>query len=145
MATADAERNVERVRAGFEAFNSGDVEGVLAVLADDVEIYSSPALANPGTYRGHDGYQQWLAEWLEAWEGLEMSVERIEPVGARHVVVGVLQTARGQGSGVEVEMRTAFMFELGEDKTRALHLYATWDEAVAQAARREGKVGNEAL
>jgi|tagenome__1003787_1003787.scaffolds.fasta_scaffold19539034_2 ketosteroid isomerase-like protein len=138
MATADSERNLKRVRAGLDAFNRGDVDGVLAVLADDVEIFSSPALANPGTYHGHPGYQEWVGEWLEAWEGLAISVERIEPVGERHVVVGVLQTARGQGSGVEVEMTTAFMFELDERETRALHLYATWDEAVAAAERREG-------
>jgi ketosteroid isomerase-like protein len=136
MAAADRQRNVERVRAGLDAFNSGDLEGVLGVLADDVEIFSSPALANPGTYRGHSGYQEWVGEWLEAWEGLEISIERIEAVGERHVVVGVLQTARGQGSGVKVEMTTAFMFELGVDETKALHLYATWDEAVAEAKRR---------
>jgi ketosteroid isomerase-like protein len=138
MATADSERNLRRVRAGLDAFNRGDVDGVLAVLADDVEIFSSPALANPGTYHGHRGYQDWVGQWLEAWDGLTIEIERIEPVGERHVVVGVLQTARGQGSGVEVEMTTAFMFELEERSTKALHLYATWDEAVAAAKRREG-------
>jgi len=138
MATADSERNIERVRAGLDAFNRGDVDGVLAVLADDVEIFSSPALANPGTYHGHRGYQEWVGQWLEAWDGLTIEIERIEPVGERHVVVGVLQTARGRGSGVEVEMTTAFMFDLEERATRALHLYATWDEAVGAAKRREG-------
>ena len=58
MATADSGRNIERVRAGLDAFNRGDVDGVLTVLADDVEIFSSPALANPGTYHGHRGYQE---------------------------------------------------------------------------------------
>jgi ketosteroid isomerase-like protein len=137
MATGDDERNVERVRAGLDAFNRGELDGVLAVLADDVEIFSSPALANPGTYHGHRGYQAWVAQWLEAWEGLTIEIERIEPVSERHVVVGVHQAARGRGSGVEVEMTTAFMFELDERETRALHLYATWDEAVAAAERRE--------
>src|SRR5436190_5971988 len=109
MARDSSERNVERARAGLEAFNRGDVEGVLAVLADDIEIFSSPALANPGTFHGHQGYLQWVGDWLEAWEGLTIKVERIEPVGERHVVVAVRQTARGSGSGIPVEMETAFM------------------------------------
>jgi ketosteroid isomerase-like protein len=136
MAAADSERNVERVRAGLDAFNRGDRDGVLAVLADDVEVFSSPALANPGTYHGHRGYQDWVGQWLEAWDGLTIEIGRIAPVGDRHVVVGVQQTARGRGSGVQVDMTTAFMFELDELGTRALHLYATWDEAVAEAERR---------
>jgi ketosteroid isomerase-like protein len=129
--------NVDRVRRGIDAFNRGDLDGVLAILQDDVEIYSSPALANPGTYRGHDGYRQWAGQWLEAWEGLRMDIERIEPVGERRVVVNVCQRAQGRGSGVEVDMDIFFMFDLGEEKTRALHLYATWDEAMAEAERRK--------
>jgi ketosteroid isomerase-like protein len=137
MATADGERNVERVRTGFEAFNRGDFEAVLAFFSDDVEIFSSPSLANPGTYHGHDGYREWLAQWLEVWEGFEPRIERIEPVGAHHVVAGVRQSARGRGSGIEVEMTLAYMLDLGEATTRAMHLYPTWDEAIAEAARRE--------
>jgi hypothetical protein len=49
----------------------------------------------------------------------------------------VRQIARGQGSGAEVEMTTAFMFGLDERATRALHLYASWAEAVDAAERRE--------
>jgi ketosteroid isomerase-like protein len=137
MVTSRKGRNVERVRAGLDAFNRGDLDGVLAVLADDVEIFSSPALANPGTYHGHRGYQDWVGQWLEAWVGLRIEIDRIEAVSDSHVVVGVRQTARGQGSGVEVEMTTAFMFELDERATTALHLYATWDEAIAAVERRE--------
>ncbi len=132
------EENVARVRTGIEAFNRGDVKGVLQFLDEDVEIFSSPELANPGTYRGHDGYQQWLGNWLEVWDGFEADVERVEPVGEGHVVAAVHQHARGKGSGIEVEMRVGYMFELGESNTKALHLYPTWDEAMAAAREREG-------
>jgi uncharacterized protein len=139
MATADHDRNVERVRAGLDAFNRGDVDAVLAFLDDDIEIFSSQALVNAGTYRGHDGYEQWLAQWLDAWNGFTVEVERIEPVGEHHVVAAVRQMARGKGSGIEVEMRIAYTLDLGEERTKALHLYPTRDEAVAVAERREAE------
>jgi ketosteroid isomerase-like protein len=137
MATDSQIENVARVRAGLEAFNRGDFDAVLAILEAGVEIFSSPALANPGTFRGHEGYERWVGEWLDAWEWFEVHPERIEPVGERHVVVDVHQTAHGRGSGIPVEMRIAYMFELGEQAMKALHLYPTWGEALAVAERRE--------
>jgi ketosteroid isomerase-like protein len=136
MASRQAE-NVERVRTGLDAFNRGDVGGVFAVLDEDVEIYSSPALANPGTFHGHAGYERWVGQWLDAWDGLELELQRINPVGERHVIVEVRQTAHGRGSGIPVEMLVTFMFELGDQATRALHLYPSWEEALAAAERRE--------
>lgn len=90
MATvAERQRqNVARARAGFDAFNRGDLEGVLAVLAEDIEVFSSPALPNSGTFR-------------------------------------------------PVDMRVAYMLELGDERTKALHLYPSWAEAVAAAERRD--------
>jgi ketosteroid isomerase-like protein len=137
MAGARAIENVARVETGLDAFNRGDTDGVLAILEPDVEIFSSPALANPGSFRGHDGYRRWVTQWLDAWEGLQLDLERIEPVGQRHVIVEVRQIARGRGSGVPVEMRVTFMFELADRATRALHLYSSWEEAFAVAEGRE--------
>jgi ketosteroid isomerase-like protein len=133
------ENNVQRVREGVNAFNRGDVGGVFAVLADDVEIFSSPALVNAGTFHGHEGYAQWVGQWLDAWDEFTIEVERIEPVGDRHVVVDVRQTGRGRGSGIHVEMRIGYMFDLGDEATKALHLYPSWDEALAAARQREGE------
>jgi ketosteroid isomerase-like protein len=131
------EENVARVRTGMQAFNRGDVEAVLQFLDEEIEIFSSPELANPGTYHGHEGYQQWLSNWLEVWDGFEVDVEHVEAVGGRHVVAAIHQHARGKGSGVEVDMRIAYMFEVDESRTMALHLYPSWDEAMAVARERE--------
>jgi ketosteroid isomerase-like protein len=135
--TLDPESNVARVRRGIDAFNRGDGEAVLEFFDEDIEIYATSQLANSGTYHGHEGYQRWLAEWLDAWDDFTLDVGRVEPVGDHHVVAGIRQTARGKGSGIPVEMPTAYMFDLNEEGTRAFHLYLTWDEAVAEAERRE--------
>jgi ketosteroid isomerase-like protein len=129
--------NVEAIRAGVEAFRRGELDEVLAMFDEDVEIYMPTELPNSGTYRGHDGYRKWVAQWLEAWEGFDLEIEQIEPVGQTHVVARTHQTGRGKGSGIPVEMWIAYMWDVRDGKAIAMHLYATVGEAVEVAERRE--------
>jgi ketosteroid isomerase-like protein len=128
----------------MDAYARGDMPEVLALLDDDVELYSPPELGNsPAAVRGHDGYLRWLNAWLEAWEDYEVEVERIEPVGERHVVADCRQRATGRESGVAVEFVVAYMWEVAAGRATAFHLYRTWDEAVAAAMQREADAGGD--
>src|SRR5882724_2288669 len=98
------EQNAELASELLVTFHSGDIEALLARLDPEVEVFSNPELPNPGTFKGRDGYLQWIGPWLEAWESFEVEAEAVEPVGQHHVVVTAHQTGRGRGSGVEVEM-----------------------------------------
>src|SRR4051794_13515203 len=120
MATDRQDENVPRVRRGIEAFNRGDAEAGPDFFDEGIEIYSTNELVNPGNYRGHNGYMEWVTEWLDAWDDFTLEVERIEPVGEHYVAVGVRQTGRGKESGIPVDMSIAYMFELGETQTQAL-------------------------
>jgi ketosteroid isomerase-like protein len=129
--------NLEVARAGYEAFQRDDLEGVLALTDPDVEIYLPPTLPNSGTFHGHEGYLTWLNQWLEAWEEFEIQALEMEPVGERHVVTTVHQTAKGKGSGIEVEMEIAYMSEIRDGKVAALQMYMTREDAVSVAEQRE--------
>ena len=132
------EIRIRRVREGLNAFSDGDAERVLDFFTEDIEIHSAAAAGNAGDFRGHDGYAIWLAEWLEAWDGFDLTPTRVEAIGEQHVVAETHQTARGRGSGVPVEQRMFYVFELRDDgKVAAMHLYSTWDEAVEVARARE--------
>jgi ketosteroid isomerase-like protein len=135
--TGEQHRRIELSRRGFDAFQRGDVEGVLAVLDPDVEVFSPPTLLNSGSFRGYEGYGKWLGAWLEAWEEFRIEVLDIETVGDRHTVIPVHQHAVGKGSGVPVEMDLAFMAELDGERFVALHLYPTSEDARAAAEQRE--------
>jgi ketosteroid isomerase-like protein len=133
------QRNVEHARRAFEAFDRGEGELVLEMMDPEIEVYSPPSLVNSGTFLGTDGYMRWLTEWLEAWEEFDAGVQydAIEPVGERHVVVPVHQTAVGRGSGVPVELDLCFMGQINGERWVALHLYPDVDEAREVAERRE--------
>jgi ketosteroid isomerase-like protein len=134
---ATEEQRIALATAGMEAFNSGDVPGMLAAVSEDIEIFASPELVNSGTYRGHDGFVRWVNAWTEAWE--EISVDVIEniPVGERCVVSAVHQEGRGRG-GIEVSMDIAFLFELDDEGTCGfLAMLPARDSAVELAQERE--------
>jgi len=52
--------------AAFGALNSGDLDGFMAVAAEDVEFTSMIAEVEGTTFRGHDGIYPSEAEALEA-------------------------------------------------------------------------------
>jgi ketosteroid isomerase-like protein len=134
---ATEEQREELARRGFEAVNAVDATAVVDLLAEDVEVFSSPELANPGTFHGHEGYLEWIQPWIEAWEGLNMEVTDTTLVGDRHVVADVRQTGQGR-AGIEVTMDVAFLFEADEDGRAAfVGLLPDHGKAMALARQRE--------
>ena len=129
--------NVELARRGIDAFVRGDLETVLSVVSDDVEVFSSPALANAGTYHGHDGFLHWTGDWVDAWERLDLEVISIEPVGESHVLAAVHQSAEGRASGVTVEMDVVFVFQAGDERCVYVALFPDRDSALKHTRERE--------
>jgi ketosteroid isomerase-like protein len=135
-------RNLEAVSTGVDAFRRGDAEGVLDFMCPDVEIFLPVEFPNSGTYRGHDGYLAWQADWLEAWDDFSIEIAGIQPVGERHVVALIRQTGKGRGSGIPVDMRIAYMWEVRGRQAAAFHLYPTEKQAVSVAEQRESQPAN---
>jgi hypothetical protein len=108
----DREEDLALIRAGIEAANRGDIDGLVALFDPEVEFHIAPGLGNAGTYHGHEGFRNGLGGWLEAWESFTIDVVELEPIGERHVVGDVRQLGRGRGSGIEVEMRLGYLWEV---------------------------------
>jgi ketosteroid isomerase-like protein len=127
----------DQVRRGMEAFNRGDLPAILAMLDDDVEVFSHPDTGNPGTYRGRDGYLEWAASWLEAWDDFRVEVREVEALDDEHVIAVTDQFGRGKGSGVEVGRRgVTFAFTLREGRATRLGLYLDREAALADLQLR---------
>ena len=121
----------------MEAFNEGDMARMLAVLSNDVEVYASPEMANAGQYHGHDGFVSWITAWTDAWEEMSAEVTDTIPVGERHIVTAIRSEGRGRG-GIELSMKLAFLFEVGDDGLCTyLAMVPTPEEAVELAEERE--------
>lgn len=136
-ATPDQSRNLALSERAFAAFSADRFDELLAIADPEVEVFASSDLANSGSFSGHEGLMTWMGAWLEAWEDFKIEVRRMEPVGERHVLTTVLQSAQGKGSGIPVEMEVTFLAEVEAEKFVALYLYTSWEDALRVAQQRE--------
>jgi ketosteroid isomerase-like protein len=135
---ASREQRESLARQGMEAFNAGDMGGMVAALSEDIEVYASPEMANAGQYRGHDGFVSWMTAWTDAWDEISAEVTDTIHVGDRHIVTAIHQEGRGR-DGIKLSMELAFLFEIGDDgRCRYLAMLPTPGEAVEIARDREG-------
>ncbi len=128
-----AEENKRVVQAIFEAFGRGDVPGVLAHLADDVEWRAPGPAAVPylGERRGHGGAAEFFTQL-----GSSVEFESFEPgafvaEGDRVVVLG-RERGRVRATGKAFDNEWALVFTLGGGKVTKFQLYEN-TAAVAEA------------
>jgi ketosteroid isomerase-like protein len=96
-----SQENVEIVRLAYEAFNRGDIEGMVANAAPDFEYVSAGTIGGIGVYSGSEGYRRFLEEFWGRFDDARVEINEI--IEAADLVL-VSLTARGRGklSGVEV-------------------------------------------
>ncbi len=94
---------IQKVKSAYEAFAQGDVDGAIALFADDVRWVNAGNSSVSGTFNGKD-------EVLEMWGklGEDFSVEpKFMTADETHVVV----ISRNATGGDEWEVADVFTFE----------------------------------
>ena len=124
-----SQENVEMVRAGYDAFNRGDIEAALSPLHPDIEWW--PAADEPITepYRGHDGYGRLIAEARGGVPDLQTEIEELFVIGGR-VVVCVRFWGHGRDSGAPVEIRETHVARVRDGKILEVREYRAKEEAL---------------
>ena len=124
--------NLELARRGFEALNSGDLEGLMDLVADDIVAEVPSGFANASTYHGRDGFRRMMDEWLDPWSSFEAKpLDYVEEEDA--VVVTVHQRGTGRESGIEVDMTLAYLIRARDGLMVGWRLCAGADEALMLA------------
>ena len=129
--------NVAIARAGFAAYNRGDLDGTLEYWAPDAVLdWSNSRGFDAGVYRGHREIRAHWQRLLAAFEEV-----RIEIVDLREVKEGLLVAEnvthfRGR-DGIEVQARSTFLITVRGGTTTSFTLYQTKQEALEAAGLRE--------
>jgi ketosteroid isomerase-like protein len=100
-----SEDHLEVVRRSIDGLNRGDVEAVLEAFDPDV-LFEPQRAAMQGTYRGHAGVREWMADTAESFSAFRLDLDHRDLGEGRVLSVGSLHL-RGQGSGVETEVPVA--------------------------------------
>jgi uncharacterized protein len=126
-----SEENVGVVKQLFLALESDDFATALGLF--DAEVEWSPM---EGTFHGIEGVGASFIEWLEPWD--EHRIEPEEYVqGDDRVFVTVHLTARGQGSGMEVDQRFFQVYTVHDGKIRRMVEYVDRARALEAAGLPE--------
>jgi ketosteroid isomerase-like protein len=131
---AASAESIELVRAGWDAFVRGDMEGALARVHPDVVTYRAPPLPDARTYHGIEGLLEAYADWTADFVEFEMSPGKFIGVGDR-VVVEICQRARGQASGALVMGRFWFVYTVADGQVIRQDMFKGKREALEAAAR----------
>ena len=107
------------VQSGLEAYNRGDIEVVVLAFDPDVEFQAPREHGQEGTlglqptYRGHDGYRKFDADWRSAWHALRMEPQELIDLGDRFLIIAQM-TGRGEASGVSLSQNVAVLNTLND-------------------------------
>jgi ketosteroid isomerase-like protein len=129
--------NVETVRKALEAFNSEDVERIVALTHTDFEAVVPPALSTePDIYRGHDGIRRYFQSFKDAMDEIRFHPEQFWEVG-QAVVLVMRITAKGRQTAIPVEQHIAQVWSIRDGKVIGVRAYVSLSEAL-KAVGREG-------
>jgi ketosteroid isomerase-like protein len=132
-----SEENVELLREVTAAANRRDFDAFVALVSPDVVWESRSSSTFPGfrdVYRGRKEVREWVAQALEVIEDAQTEVEEIEDLGDDRLLVEIVRTGRGKGSGVPAELRDWWVVWFAEGLITRRQAFWTRDEAL-EAAR----------
>jgi ketosteroid isomerase-like protein len=124
--------DIERIKAGWAAYNEGDFDAVMDMLDEGVEIRRLGGLE---TLRGKEAIRDWLAPDAYEFQRFEELTEFRE--NGDRILVTCDWHARGRGSGIEVDGRMFLVFTFRGDKWSRLEVYLDEDEGLKAAGLLE--------
>jgi ketosteroid isomerase-like protein len=106
-------------------------------VAEDAEWIPAPDVPGPPSYRGREGFIEFMRTWTEDFDRWSLEVERLIDAGDDRVVVLHHQRATGKGSGVPVDSHFAAIFELKDGCVIRMRLYLDPADALEAVCLRE--------
>ena len=128
--------NVEIVRRMYDAFHAGDASGALSYFDAAVLVDTGSARPDLSIGRGRKYLGELVGSWAATWDGWRDEVAEVRDLGHRVLVVSV-QRGRGKGSGIEVELRYAILYEVANGVIVSVRMYGTVAEALEAAGLSE--------
>jgi ketosteroid isomerase-like protein len=123
--------NVALVLRGLESINAADIEGLLEVADPEIEFIPRRAPVT-GSYIGHDGMREFMADNAENLDVFRVTPEEVVDAGDRVVVIGTF-VVRGHGSGIEMSFPTATVSTVMDGKIVHFQEYVEREKAIEAA------------
>ena len=126
----------QRIRDGFERWNSGEHSIDPRWMTADIEIHTAVGGLSGTVYRGEAGLKQWVDDMHDVFDEWQLELDEIEEFAPGRVLAVGRAHLRGRGSGVTVDQPCAWLMDHVDGVlTRFEPLLNRVDEAREIAAR----------
>jgi ketosteroid isomerase-like protein len=129
--------NVEVIERLYDAWNRGDVAGILDLCDPDIVVRPAyGAMLSSAVYRGKAGVESWYADTFEPWAELRVVPRRFVEAHDRTLVVVELH-ARVPGGQVEIADEIAHLVSTAHGRIVRLDGYDDPHAALADLGLEE--------
>ena len=122
--------NLEVIKSAYEAFGRGDVPGVLALLADDVDWSAPMTLPHGGRFQGKEAVGGFFQGIGGTWDPLRVELRQIAETSA-DTVVAVVEASGTLRSGGSAGYGAVHRFTLNAGKVTNFQEYVDLDKPLS--------------
>jgi ketosteroid isomerase-like protein len=119
----------EIVKRGYDAWNRGDLAGVLELVDPQFEWHEASEVPGGGHVHTRAQFESYLRSLERHWETFRLEPQVVHQAGD-HVLVEVLELARQRTSGVEVAQRFVHLWTLRGRRACRMRAYLEKGEAL---------------
>jgi ketosteroid isomerase-like protein len=121
--------HLELLQMGVEAFNRRDAAAFKALFAPDAEMVPLRGALEGTIYRGPGAAEEFFSDLDESWSSLNVEMDEVREGEGWVLAFGLLR-ARGAGSGLDVEMRLAWVLRAGDGVFTRFRVFTDRAEAL---------------
>ena len=119
----------------YDAFNSGDYQASLDLMAPDIEYHELEGFPGArgmvGIYRGRDEVARWFAEVRGAWEpGFQSQADEVTELKDGKVLVVETWRGRAVQSGATVSRTATAVYVVRESQISEIRYFGSKGEAL---------------
>lgn len=129
------ETDLEILQDAYAAFGRGDIDGLLAHAAPDVDWDATRAIAHTGRFEGHEGVREYLDTLSGTWQEFSLEAEEFVPGGAGHVVVLGKVNGRLAGQDQPIVAHFAHVVTLRDGKVARVQILLDRESAMQELER----------
>jgi ketosteroid isomerase-like protein len=132
-----SEENIEIVRSWIRATNRDSFDSALELVTPDFEMTESAKLPGAAKVSGRDELYTYGLGWKRNWSEWEWREEEITEVPPDRVLLIATLWLRGLRSGIPVERRWAYVFQIRDGKLARQDGYEDKEKALEAAGLLE--------
>jgi ketosteroid isomerase-like protein len=132
-----SQENVEIVRAAYDAFERGDLDGVSQLHDPAIEWQTSAEDPDVATHRGRVAVRRYFEGYMETFPGFRAELEECVAAPDRRVFTTTRYTGRARASGMDMDWRQSVVYTVECGLIVRAEEYFNREEALEAAGLRE--------